>query len=147
MKAISLIQPWASLIVMGAKKFETRSWKTEYRGELLIHASSQLPAQFQKEKFTEGAYFKDFIEDLDQLPYGAIIGKVNLVGIYRTEDLVSPQSLFKDVSINEHEKAFGDYSHGRYAWALEDAFRFKMPIPYKGALGIWEFPEGLLSGQ
>jgi ASCH domain. len=144
MKAISLIQPWASLIVMGAKKFETRSWKTEYRGELLIHASSKLPTQFQKQKFTEGAYFKDYIDDLDQLPYGAIIGKANLVGIYRTEDLVSPQSLFKDVSINEHEKAFGDYSHGRYAWALDEAFMFKTPIPYRGALGIWEFPADLL---
>ena len=39
MKVISVLQPWASLIVMGAKKIETRSWQTKYTGELLIHAS------------------------------------------------------------------------------------------------------------
>jgi hypothetical protein len=144
MKAISLIQPWASLIVMGVKKFETRSWKTEYRGNLLIHASSKLPTDFQKDKFTEGSYFKDYIADMELLPYGAVIGKVNLVGIYGTEDLISPQALFKDVLISEHEKAFGDYSQGRYAWALEEALLFKTPIPYRGALGIWEFPDNLL---
>ena len=144
MKAISLIQPWASLIVMGVKKFETRSWKTEYRGNLLIHASSKLPTDFQKDKFTEGSYFKDYIADMELLPYGVVIGKVNLVGIYRAEDLISPQALFKDVLISEHEKALGDYSQGRYAWALEEALLFKTPIPYRGALGIWEFPDNLL---
>ena len=39
MKAISIHQPWASLIAFGEKRFETRSWKTDYRGPLLIHAS------------------------------------------------------------------------------------------------------------
>jgi activating signal cointegrator 1 len=39
MKAISICQPWATLIVIGAKRFETRSWKTDYRGILAIHAS------------------------------------------------------------------------------------------------------------
>ena len=41
-KAVSLLQPWASLIAAGAKKFETRSWSTTYRGPLLICASRPL---------------------------------------------------------------------------------------------------------
>ena len=40
-KVLSLIQPWASLAVLGHKKIETRSWNTKYRGELFIHASSK----------------------------------------------------------------------------------------------------------
>ncbi len=41
MKAISILQPWASLVALGHKKIETRSWNTKYRGELLIHASKK----------------------------------------------------------------------------------------------------------
>lgn len=40
MKVISIQEPYASLIKEGYKKIETRSWKTNYRGEILIHASS-----------------------------------------------------------------------------------------------------------
>lgn len=39
MRAITLMQPWASLIALGAKRYETRSWKTHYRGPLAIHSS------------------------------------------------------------------------------------------------------------
>ena len=41
MKCLSLWQPWASLVVIGAKRFETRSWPTNYRGPLLIHAAQR----------------------------------------------------------------------------------------------------------
>lgn len=41
MKVISLLQPWASLVILGHKKIETRSWNTKYRGDLLIHASKR----------------------------------------------------------------------------------------------------------
>jgi len=43
MKAITLWQPWASLIACGAKKYETRSWYTNYRGKIAIHASKKKP--------------------------------------------------------------------------------------------------------
>jgi activating signal cointegrator 1 len=41
MKALSLWKPWASLIVIGAKRFATRHWETSYRGPLLIHAAKR----------------------------------------------------------------------------------------------------------
>lgn len=93
MKAISLLQPWASLVVMGAKKIETRSWNTKYRGELLIHAS----AGKTKEGRNLAKYNSDFYDALKteydvfglyDLPFGAIIGKVNLI------DTVLIQTLF-----------------------------------------------------
>lgn len=43
MKALTLHQPWASLIAVGAKKIETRSWSTSYRGPLAIHAAASVP--------------------------------------------------------------------------------------------------------
>jgi hypothetical protein len=45
MKCISLIQPWASLVLLGEKRYETRNWSTAYRGPLLIHASKGMPPQ------------------------------------------------------------------------------------------------------
>lgn len=43
MKAITVIQPWATLLATGKKHIETRSWKTNYRGEILIHAGKKDP--------------------------------------------------------------------------------------------------------
>jgi hypothetical protein len=90
MKALSIIQPWATLIVIGAKHLETRSWTTPYRVPLLIHASAKLPKNFQKFKFTHDEYFKDFITDMEQLPYGAVIGKAELINTYSTDLLTNP---------------------------------------------------------
>ena len=132
MKALSLLQPWASLVVMGLKTIETRSWNTSYRGELLIHASlGKRGGLIAKEH-----PFKKYIADFDSLPFGALIGKVVLV------DTVPAASLpYSDTHINRltmEEKAFGDYSGNRRAWIFEDAVSFNKPIPFKGSLGLWE---------
>lgn len=136
MKAISLLQPWATLIVIGAKKFETRSWGTRYRGPLLIHASvnPKMAKEFCSVPGKEP--FVNFIRNWTDLPYGAIIGKVYLASVNYTQVVVG--------SLSEQEKAFGDYEYGRYAWELKDPVQFDKPIPYKGSLSIWEFPDHLL---
>lgn len=46
MKALSLTQPWATLVAIGAKKIETRSWSTSYRGPVAIHASKGYPGRY-----------------------------------------------------------------------------------------------------
>src|SRR4051812_47163896 len=104
MKAISLLQPWAYLCVIGAKQFETRSWGTKYRGPLLIHAS--VNSRMAKELYQETP-FNNFIKNWTDLPYGAVVGKVYLANVYYTQVLVN--------SLSEQEKAFGDYEYGRYA--------------------------------
>lgn len=154
MKAISLLQPWASLVVMGAKKIETRSWNTKYRGELLIHASrnmtvgqKRLGQEFNRD-FNAGL---GFIEDL---PTGAIIGRVILLDTFRTEGLHEIITLTANYwhirneidfdNAYDKEHAFGDYSPGRYGWLLSNPVQFKQPVPAKGALSIWEYEGSIL---
>lgn len=138
MKVLSLLQPWATLAVAGAKKFECRSWQTEYRGTIIIHASAKKPNKRECQFFEEDAYFKKYIEDMAYLPYGAIIGKVELIDIYRTEWLLQNIEI---ISFHNwaQELAFDDFSPNRYAWHFEQAEMFSTVLPIKGHLGLWEY--------
>lgn len=129
MKVISIKEPFATLITMGAKKIETRSWKTNYRGELFIHASGKTLAK----EFLEN---KDFvlalIKNMD-MNYGNIICRCNLVDcVYMDEEFLN--------NIKKHpmEYSLGEYKLGRYAWVMEDIEPI-YPIPTKGQLNIWNF--------
>ena len=76
MKAINIHQPWASVIAFGEKRFETRSWKTDYRGPLLIHASRTLSPIERSNCGTnpfQSALVSHVITSADQLPTGRII--------------------------------------------------------------------------
>jgi hypothetical protein len=131
-KVFTLKQPWAYLYVIGAKVFETRSFQREYRGELYIHASAKIDFN-DLELCRNSPYFRKFIPDPSSgiLTQGAIIGKVNIVEIVRTE------IIRREISIQE--RAFGDYSDNRFAWRATNPELFKQPIPAKGSLGIWEY--------
>lgn len=138
MKVLSLLQPWATLVVTGAKKYEVRSWQTNYRGALLIHASAKKPSRKERFFFEQADYFKDHIDSMEHLPYGAIIGQVNLVAIQETGWLL--QHLEADPYHHwAKELAFDDYSPGRYAWQLSDARELGYNLPLKGTLGLWEY--------
>ncbi len=134
MKTLSLLQPWASLVVMGAKTIETRVLgKQATGGELLIHASlgkkgSALCAHLP---------FNKYIPNFHQLPFGAIIGSVVLRDVVPVEMLDIPSS--KLAALTLEEKAFGDYSKGRYAWLLANPVSFEQPIGIKGSLGLWNY--------
>ncbi|MXV16856.1 ASCH domain-containing protein [Hufsiella ginkgonis] len=129
MKTITLRQPWATLMARGYKKLETRSWATKHRGPLLIHASKQISkADLELCKIYP---FNLFVGDPGKLPLGCIVGAVNVTDVHRTEDVV--------VSINGRERAFGDYSEGRYAWRCINAQEFADPIYTKGALSLWDY--------
>ena len=131
-KAISLLQPWASLVVLGLKTIETRSWTTAYRGTLMIHASrGKSGAAVAKDPV-----FTRHIPDFGKLPFGCIIGEVRLKDVLRMEDLGLPQEIIGRLTLEG--RAFGDYSGGRYAWLLEEALAYEEPIPAKGALGLWD---------
>ena len=155
MKTLSILQPWASLVAHGHKKIETRSWNTKYRGELLIHASASPVSKIIKKMPLS---FWDLIKEVGlltpDLPFGAIIGKVNLVHVVESSYCFSGnefeiEDFSKDSTgnrypvrkwdISEQELAFGDYSPGRFGWLLSDPVLFDKPIPCKGKLGIWNF--------
>lgn len=132
MKVISLLEPWASLIKEKVKHIETRSWKTNYRGELYIHAS--------KRKLTKNNYI-DYKEQLGLLndidfKYGYIIAKCKLVDCKLMTD-----ELIKEVKQNHSEYISGVYKVGRYAWILENIEMLEVPIHANGQLGIWNYEE------
>ncbi len=141
MKAISLLQPWASLVVMGVKTIETRSWGTKHRGPILIHASMGKAGNI----FAEEMYFKKYVPAFNKLPFGAIIGKATITNVMRIEHLNMPDEIINRLTMEE--KAFGDYSEGRYAWILEDHIKFKNPVPARGTLSIWEYPGDIVKGE
>ena len=107
MKAISLLQPWASLVIMGVKKIETRNWGTKHRGTILIHASLGKAGSI----FAAEPPFKKYITDFKKLPFGAIIGEVTITGVIHIERLEMNDELINRLTMEE--KAFGDYSEGR----------------------------------
>ncbi len=135
MKAISLLQPWATLVIMGVKTIETRSWRTEHRGNILIHASQGKAGSI----FAFEPPFKKYIPDFKKLPFGAIIGQVNITTVERIKSLGMSDEIINRLTMEE--KAFGDYTDGRYAWILKDFKKFDKPIPARGMLSIWEYPD------
>ncbi len=138
MKVLSLLQPWATLVMLGAKQFECRSWQTAYRGPLLIHASAKKPSGRAKLFFEQSEYFKKYITDMDQLPYGSLIAEVKLTQIYKTAWLVQNLEMFSPTNWQQ-EFAFDDYAPNRYAWKFEEPRKLDFFLPTKGTLGLWEY--------
>jgi len=129
MKVLSLTEPYATLIKEKKKLVETRSWKTNYRGELYIHASStKIPKEWRENK-----ELMSLIKDVS-LNYGMIICKCKLVDcLYMSEDYVN------DMKENHYQEYLcGIYEVGRYAWIFEDVQSIK-PISAKGHLGVWNY--------
>jgi hypothetical protein len=134
MKVLSLQQPWATLVIIGAKIFETRGWNTNRRGRILIHASKSKEMGLPVIHLPP---FKKFIPDFNSLPFGAIIGEVGIEYTIQTENM-------RKNLIGTDELEFGDYSTGRWAYRLTNPVAFKAPIPCKGSLSFWDCPEEIL---
>lgn len=142
MKALSLTQPWASLVAWGGKRIETRSWSTSYRGPLAIHAAKGWPVQARR-LITVAPFHDEAIRAgygsspapgvwPDPYPLGAIVATCHLIDCWRTTDV-----RLKDIT--PRERAFGDYGRGRFALILAQVEALPTPIPASGALGLWEW--------
>ena len=126
MKVLSIKEPFASLIKDGVKIYETRSWKTNYRGEIYIHASLALSKAENKDKASK--YLKSEIKP------GYILCKCELVDcIPMTDDFI------KYIYNDTNEADYGRYSDGRFAWKLKLIEVLDEPIKAKGKLGIWNY--------
>lgn len=134
-KAISLWQPWAILAARGPKGYETRSWSTNYRGLLLIHAAKRWTRD-ENELCLLEPFWSTLIglrmASLNQMPLGCLLGVVELTAVHRTEDI--------DPTITTKERSFGDFTPGRFAWKLENPQPFSEPIPYRGSQGLFDVP-------
>lgn len=117
---------------MGHKRIETRGWSTPHRGPLLIHASKSKAGKL----LASEAPFIRHIPDFDALPFGALIGQVNLVDVVRIRAEDWLDAAMEKLTLEE--RAFGDYRAGRWAWMLEEAVAFEEAVPMRGSLGLWE---------
>ena len=140
MKGFSLTQPWASLVDLKAKKLETRSWYTGYRGPLVLCAAKGYP-KWAQDTFSEPPFFQALsgrFATAKDLPTGVALCLVNLVACVKTTELHKLEVVQFKPSVSEIH--FGDFSEGRYAWLLEHVRSYAVPLPVKGALGLWEWP-------
>jgi hypothetical protein len=135
-RGLTLTQPWATLVALGEKQIETRSWNTKYRGLVAIHAAKTFP-RWAKELAESDPYFVTTLGKypVTRVPLGAIIAIVRIVSVCRTQDTF----------VGAKETAFGDYGADRWAWTLRERVAFDEPIPCKGMLGLWALPPEALA--
>lgn len=149
MKAISLWQPWATLIAIGAKRVETRSWAppvwlpgTEH--PVAIHAAKTQNhldmafAPYFREALLEAGYYPGS----KPLPLGAVVA---VCKIARYREINDGMSLTFEDS-HPAEFAFGDYTPGRFAWVLRDVEPVE-PVPFTGAQRIFDVDDDLVYGR
>lgn len=140
MKVLTLHQPWATLVAIGAKKIETRSWATKYRGPLAIHASKSFPGVLKtlcmQEPFFDalvvGFCMPNHIVPSKMvvcLPLGSILCVCDLVDC-------AEMGVIGDYT-PEPERSFGHYAPGRFAWHLANVRPLQEPIPAKGLQRLW----------
>lgn len=131
MRALSLTQPWAGLVAAGIKRYETRSWRTSYRGALAIAAT--LNDRNGRRQLVSDAALLHVCEQSGLVPgawpLGAIVAVCRLVDCVPTIDVRLPDDSVEWIA--------GDFSPGRYAWKLEDVRALEAPIPCRGSLGLW----------
>lgn len=127
MKAISLWQPWATMLACGFKTHETRSWPTKHRGEIAIHAARHIIGQRDRARLLDT--IREIVgHGFGVFPHGAIIAVVSIEDCRWTED-----SLPK----NDADRALGDWSPGRYAWRVNLIDKLEHPVSCRGFQGIW----------
>lgn len=138
MKALSLWQPWASLMAVGAKQIETRSWSTSYRGLIAIHAAKKWDSELKA--YADKPRFRFALEEGDcdpaELPRGCFVavGKLHRC-LSTTRDAIAIPAQVSD------EWSFGDYSPDRFMWIFDGVWRLSTPIFDSGHQGLWNVDE------
>lgn len=140
MKAITLYQPWASLVAWGFKWCETRSWGTAYRGPIAVHAAARRPVRDPElwRWIAKAWPLAGRAGDWEVLfPLGKVVAVARLAWV-----VPAGQALYEEtVRTNLYEAHFGDFGLGRFAWRLEDVVRKVPPVPAVGRQRIWNWDE------
>lgn len=125
MKTLTLKQPWATLIAYGYKKYEFRTWKTNYRGPIYIHAGKGIE--------------KDALKRVEKLnleyPSSQIIAKVNII------DCIKLDEKLNDKLCSENRDVYGYNNHEGYVWILSEPELITTKEKINGKLGFWEYNE------
>lgn len=132
--ALTFTEPWCSLMAMGKKRVETRSWHPHsYRGPIALHAASTLPrdldALCHQDYFYETLALQHFRGGRWTFPTKHVLA----VGML--EEVLPSEA----IQVSEQEQAFGNYGPGRYAWQFSAIYRLKTPIIARGSLSLWQW--------
>ena len=170
MKALTLHQPWASLIALGIKTIETRSWSTTHRGSIAIHAAKRHPKIGDMRTVVDNPSAWDRWRDAGLAPsqidvhpgpLGAVVATARLVDCIPMVEstaarpglppllVVRPTTLefwahgaigvpTLDVT---HQRPYGDFAPGRWAWLLDDIEPLDEPVPARGHQGLWNWEQ------
>jgi hypothetical protein len=149
MKAISLWQPYASAMAIGAKRYETRHWsapKSIIGRRIAIHAAKATRPRDRNSKVVDlKASFEDILDEcfesraifetcldlsFDHLPFGCVVCTGVLKACHRVEGL----------QISAIERRWGNYLPGRFAWEFTDMVKLAAPVPFIGRQGVFEIP-------
>jgi hypothetical protein len=142
MKALSLTQPWASLVALGEKKVETRSWSTRYRGPIAIHASMGFTRDDKSYCYLPP--FSTVLAGHDLCPDTLPRGRVLCITAITDCMLISDGfSRMLGPTLSPNELKFGNYEPGRFAWVFGPVYRRYDPagIYARGSLGLWDWEE------
>ena len=131
MQALTIHEPWASLLVKGKKQFETREWYRNYRGLLAIHAGKQSVHPFDyplglSEILDDSKITQDNLNNNKQ--------KIIAIATLKEIHLMSIQFIKAQ---SELERLTGFWQPGLYAWELIDILPLPKPIPARGMPGLW----------
>ena len=124
-RALSIIQPWAECIIFHGKNVENRSWSTEKRGYIAIHAS----AKVDKNRYEQVHDNYGLKLNPDESSFGCIIGFVKIVDV---------------VDKNTISRKTKKWFMGDYGFVLDDIIILKEPVPVKGFLNFWKIPPTVL---
>ncbi|WP_066054151.1 ASCH domain-containing protein [Robertmurraya korlensis] len=139
MKVLSMIQPWASLFVLGETQYETRTWKTKYRGPLAIHTSKKVDRASCSHPKVQELLVKHAYT-ASNLPTGVIIGVCMLKNCIKVVENHNTWAVLENGRLVEGNDLFlGDYRVGGYVWEVENMKLLDEFIPAKGQLGLWEY--------
>ncbi len=132
MRAITIWQPYASLIFAGRKRFETRHWTypVSMAGEVLaLHAAKKPVPRDRYGEEVDAICTAAFGSDWPStLPRSAVLGTVRLVGCHSMATMPPP---------TDGERAVGYWAPDRFAWELGDITPFAAPVPAAGKQGWW----------
>lgn len=149
MKAITILQPWATLIAIGEKRFETRGWATKHRGDLAIHAGKKVEREIcEQEPFRSVLASHGYTAD--NLPTGVVVATCQLTNCHEVKGMkgnVAARIGDEYRIVEGNEFAFGRYDFGRFAWELSDVRKLPEPIPAKGQQGLWKWEGDPIAGQ
>lgn len=144
MKALTICQPYAELIVCGEKRVENRVWKTDHRGPLLIHAGKSLDYMKQ---LTRGMTRTEIEAELAKFHFGAIVGVAVLADCASKHD-TRPGRGFSAMVMKRHPwLADHEHAEGPVCFILANVQRFVEPIPYTGKQSLFEIPDAVVAEQ